>query len=391
MTSSAARSTSPDAPGPVANRRRDTKRAPSCLDSMFPEIVADSPAMRRVLCLVTEFAETNIPVLLQGESGTGKEMIASAIHRLSSRRAEPFVSENCAAIPDGLLESELFGHEKGAFTGASSAREGLLERAHQGTLFLDEIGEMPTEQQTALLRALQEREIRRIGSARPMVVDFRLISATNRVLEELVHEGRFRADLFYRLQAATVHLPPLRERSEDVPALVEFFNVRYAKELDRTPLEFPPELLRGLSGYPWPGNIRELQGEVWRLMITARGRVHWDQISPRIRRRIDTRRHDGGGIRGRSLYEIERDAVTAAIHDALCLSEGNVTRAARILRMNRASLYRRMERYGIERPRALRASLEPPSRDTSRDTSRETTATQRPSAATPSTATTRPD
>jgi DNA-binding NtrC family response regulator len=224
-------------------------------DSRFSEIVGHSAALRRVLQEVETVAPTDATVLLLGETGTGKEVIARAIHRLSRRSAQAFVTLNCAAIPTGLLESELFGHEKGAFTGAIAQRIGRFELAHRGSIFLDEVGEIPLELQTKLLRVLQEREFERLGSTRTLRTDARLIAATNRDLSAMVETQEFRADLFYRLHVFPVCVPPLRERPEDIPLLVRHFVAQYARQMQRTIDTIPPATMDALLRYPWPGNM----------------------------------------------------------------------------------------------------------------------------------------
>jgi DNA-binding NtrC family response regulator len=318
---------------------------------LFPEIVGQSPAVRSVLHSVTALARSDIPVVIEGESGTGKELVARAIHRLSRRVDAPFVSENCGAIPEHLVEAVIFGHEKGAFTGADASRPGLFERAHSGTLFLDEVGEMDLGLQKKFLRVLQERDVRRVGGSSSRPVDFRVISATNRKLEEMVARGLFREDLFYRLHVASVRLPPLRERAEDIPLLIEHFARKYALELSRPPLELSEAATAFLCEYRWPGNVRELEGEVWRLSTTVRGPVEVEDLARRI-----THPTEGAGRSpvashldpdGRSLDEIEREALGNVIAGVLERTGGNVARAARVLGIARATLYRRIERYGI--------------------------------------------
>src|SRR6516162_7322086 len=230
----------------------------------FDEIVGESAALKRVLKEVETVAPTDSTVLIRGETGTGKELIARALHDLSPRRERTFVKLNCAAIPTGLLESELFGHEKGAFTGAISHKMGRFETAHQGTLFLDEVGDIPSELQPKLLRVLQEQEFERLGSTQTVRVDVRLVAATNRDLARLVAEGRFRSDLYYRLNVFPVVLPPLRERPEDIPRLVRHFTQRFARRMGRRVETIPTAVMEALLRYPWPGNVRELQNVIER-------------------------------------------------------------------------------------------------------------------------------
>ncbi|MGE0884298.1 MAG: sigma 54-interacting transcriptional regulator [Blastocatellales bacterium] len=239
----------------------------------FDQIVGDSPALRRVLELVETVAPNDSTVLLLGETGTGKELIARAIHDHSRRKDRTFVKLNCAAIPTGLLESELFGHEKGAFTGAISQKVGRLELADQGTLFLDEVGDVPLEIQPKLLRALQEREFERLGSTRTKRVDTRLVAATNRDLEQMIAEREFRSDLYYRLNVFPIRIPPLRERREDIPLLVSYFVQKYAGQMHKRIETIPTADMKTLTEWDWPGNIRELQNFIERAVILTRGRA----------------------------------------------------------------------------------------------------------------------
>jgi DNA-binding NtrC family response regulator len=236
-------------------------------DQNTGNLVGESPGLQRVLKAIRVVAPTDSTVLIEGETGTGKELVAHAIHDLSRRSQRSFIEVNCAAIPATLLESELFGHEKGSFTGAFAQKIGRFELAHQGTLFLDEIGELPLELQPKLLRALQEQQFERLGGNRTIKVDVRIVAATNRNLRQMVAEGKFRSDLYYRLNVFPVPVPPLRERREDIPLLARFFTQRYASKLDRTIKEIPSATLEALSRYAWPGNIRELQNVIERAVI----------------------------------------------------------------------------------------------------------------------------
>lgn len=235
--------------------------------SMFGEIVGTSAALQRVLSLVSKVAPTNASVLITGETGTGKELVARAIHRRSQRSLKPFVTVNCAAIPRDLIASELFGHEKGSFTGAIQRRVGRFELAHGGTTFLDEVGELPKETQIALLRVLQEREFERVGGTRPIQTNVRVVAATNRSLQEAIAAGTFRSDLFYRLNVFPIEMPPLRERREDIPSLVEYFIDRYARKLGKNIRGVSSRTLEFFQSCPWPGNIRELQNVIERSVI----------------------------------------------------------------------------------------------------------------------------
>ena len=237
--------------------------------SMFEEIVGTSPSLRTVLSRISKVAPSNSTVLITGETGTGKELVARAIHRRSDRRSRAFVSVNCAAIPRDLIASELFGHEKGAFTGATQQRMGRFELANGGTLFLDEVGDLPTETQIALLRVLQEHEFERVGGTRRIHTDVRVIAATNRALEAAISAGSFRSDLFYRLNVFPIEIPSLRERKEDIRLLVEYFIDRYARKAGKRITTVDKKTLRLLESYPWPGNIRELQNVIERSVIVC--------------------------------------------------------------------------------------------------------------------------
>ena len=242
-------------------------------DNRFEEIVGQSRALKAVLKQVETVAPTDSTVLIFGETGSGKELVARAIHDLSSRRQATFVKLNCAAIPTGLLESEMFGHEKGAFTGAIAQRIGRFELAHRGTMFLDEVGEIPLELQTKLLRVLQEREFERLGSSRTIRTDARLVAATNRDLAAMVEERLFRADLYYRLNVFPITVPPLRDRPDDIPLLVRYFVQQYARRMNRRILTIPAASMQALTRYHWPGNIRELQNFIERAVIISPGPV----------------------------------------------------------------------------------------------------------------------
>ncbi|MEC7922734.1 MAG: sigma 54-interacting transcriptional regulator [Planctomycetota bacterium] len=313
------------------------------LHRVFPEIIGRSRAMEAVLRTTLRIADSDIPILIQGESGTGKELVAAAIHRLSRRSKKPFVCENCGAIAEQLAEAELFGHEKGAFTGAAIARPGLVELAAGGTLFLDEVSEMEPGLQKKLLRVLQEKSVRRVGGTAPTTVDFRLVSATNRNLESMVKEKTFREDLYYRLNVATIQLPALRERREDIPLLMEHFARRYSRKGRKEAPSFSPESIEALNAYDWPGNIRELGNEIWRLVETVDGEIKPGDLSAKI---LSSRDCPGGRKQG-LLKDMEREVLGGAIADALVKTHGNRAQAARLLGIGRATLYRRLERYGL--------------------------------------------
>jgi len=317
----------------------------------FEEIVGNSDGLRRVLKQVETVAPTDSTVIIYGETGTGKELIARALHNLSPRKANPFVKLNCAAIPTGLLESELFGHEKGAFTGAISQRIGRFELAHRGTVFLDEIGEIPLELQPKLLRVLQEREFERLGSARTIRTDARLIAATNRDLEKMVEEGTFRSDLFYRLNVFPVRIPPLRERPADIPVLVRHFVQQFGRRNGRNIETISSETMEALVRYHWPGNIRELQNVIERAVIISKGTVLKVPVSD-LRRRSDTApspapKHSPtvDSLKQR-LGETERNQILAALEQSNWVIAGPNGAAAR-LGMKRSTLQFRMQKLGI--------------------------------------------
>jgi transcriptional regulator with GAF, ATPase, and Fis domain len=242
---------------------------------MFEDIVGSSPALQTVLSSIVKVAPTDSTVLITGETGTGKELIARAIHKRSQRSGQAFISVNCASIPSSLIASELFGHEKGAFTGAVQRRQGRFELAHSGTIFLDEVGDLPAETQIALLRILQERQFERVGGNRILSTDVRVIAATNRNLTEAIAAGTFRADLFYRLNVFPIDVPPLRKRKEDIPMLVEYFVKRYAEKAGKQIRKIDRNTLEQCQSYPWPGNIRELQNIVERSVILCGGNTFW--------------------------------------------------------------------------------------------------------------------
>ncbi len=318
----------------------------------FEEIVGKSEALRRVLTLVETVAPTDSTVLIYGETGTGKELIARAVHDLSSRHSNAFVKLNCAAIPTGLLESEMFGHERGAYTGAIAQRIGRFELAHHGTVFLDEIGEIPLELQPKLLRVLQEREFERLGSTRTMRTDARLIAATNRDLEALVNEQKFRSDLYYRLNVFPVRVPALRERPEDIPMLVRHFVQQFSRRMNRSVDTIPSETMTTLVRYHWPGNIRELQNVIERAVILSSGSV-LKVPTDELRIRPDAPAvsdHSKGGLRA-SLNDAERQEIVTTLEKTNWKVAGP-NGAAALLGMNRSTLQSRMQKLGIRIPRA---------------------------------------
>ena len=324
----------------------------------FEEIVGNSDVLRRVLAELETVAPTDSTVLIYGETGTGKELIARAIHNLSSRKSNAFVKLNCAAIPTGLLESELFGHEKGAFTGAIAQRVGRFELANRGTVFLDEIGEIPLELQPKLLRVLQEREFERLGSTRTLRTDARLIAATNRNLEEMVADQKFRTDLYYRLNVFPVRVPALRERREDIPLLVRHFVQQFSRRMNRSIETIPSQTMNTLVRYDWPGNIRELQNVIERAVIVSAGpvlRVSLDDLRTRAHSAESLNgggaSEDAGKMRG-VLEDAERKQILAALKQARWIVAGP-NGAAALLGMKRSTLQAHMQRLGIRVSRTV--------------------------------------
>ena len=308
----------------------------------FEQIIGNSPALESVLEQVEQVAPTDSTVLIQGETGTGKELIARAIHNLSARCGRPFTKLNCAAIPFDLLESELFGHEKGAFTGAIAQKIGRFELADKGTLFLDEVGDIPPGLQPKLLRVLQEQEFERLGSTRTHQVDVRLVAATNRNLVDMVKRNEFRSDLYYRLNVFPIPLPPLRERREDIPALVEHFVEIYARRMSRQIEHIPPETMSALTSYQWPGNIRELQNFIERSVILTSGNaLH----PPLASLKSATEAEPLGPI---TLEDAERDHIRKTLEQTRWVVAGPNGAAAR-LGIKRSTLYFRMQKLGISR------------------------------------------
>jgi len=314
--------------------------------------VGESPLLKKVLNLVEKVAPTDTTALITGESGTGKELIAQAIHDKSPRSQGPFIKINCAAIPASLLESELFGYEKGAFTGAVATKPGRFELADGGTLFLDEIGEMSLEMQVKLLRVLQEKTFERVGGIKTHTTDVRLIAATNKNLEEEVKHGRFRHDLYYRLNVVPIHIASLRERKEDIPALVAHFSKKFAQKLGREVPQFSVEALELLMQFPWPGNVRQLENVVERCLIMGEAAwIHPDQLPEEILA-FEEEQFIERQIRGIvGLKEKVKDATRKiekkAIEEALSETQQNVTQAARLLNVSRKGLQLKMKELGI--------------------------------------------
>jgi formate hydrogenlyase transcriptional activator len=315
------------------------------LEHNFDDIVGESTGLRNVLRHIETVAPTDATVLIQGETGTGKELLARAIHNLSPRAERTFIKLNCAAIPAGLLESELFGHEKGAFTGAIARKIGRLELAHEGTLFLDEVGEMPLELQPKLLRALQEREIERLGGTRPILVNVRLIAATNRDLAKMVAEKEFRSDLFYRLKVFPVFAPPLRERTGDIPILVRHFVARHSRRMGKTITSIPPEAMDALVAWKWPGNIRELENFLERAVILSRGPVLYVPLAE-----IEDigEEEDDTESANPTLQAAEREHILRTLREAKGMIGGPAGAAAK-LGLKRTTLNSKIKKLGIER------------------------------------------
>jgi formate hydrogenlyase transcriptional activator len=312
----------------------------------FEEIIGNSAALSQVLRQVEAVAPTNSTVLIQGETGSGKELIARAVHNLSQRRKHSFVKLNCAAIPTGLLESELFGHEKGAFTGAIAQRIGRFELASQGTIFLDEISEIPIDLQPKLLRVLQEREYERLGSSRTLRTDARLIAATNRQLDTMVEEQRFRSDLFYRLNVFPIFVPPLRERKEDIPFLVRHFAQHFARNMTKEIDTVSAETMNALCSYSWPGNIRELQNVIERAVILTKGPILRVSLADLKSKSPDSNGYSSGAA---TLEEVERRHILSVLQQTNWVFAGPNGAAAK-LGMKRPTLQFRMQKLGITRP-----------------------------------------
>jgi transcriptional regulator with GAF, ATPase, and Fis domain len=318
----------------------------------FHNILSKNPRMHALFELIANVADSNSTVLIEGETGTGKEQVARAIHSTSSRRAAPLVAVNCAALPEGLLESELFGHEKGSFTSAVGQRRGRFEMANGGTLFLDEVGDVPAPMQAKLLRVLQERRFERVGGTETIEVDVRVIAATNRSLQHLVKEGKFREDLYYRFNVVKIDLPPLRERSEDIPVLVTHFIEKYTRA-GEMPKQLEPDAMEILMNYNWPGNIRQLENTIERACITTRGQTIQMQNlpseilyppAPSLPFEINL---------DRPLPELVKDIVATVeqeyLRKALVKTQGNVSRGARVCGLSRRCMTAKMTEYKLDK------------------------------------------
>jgi two-component system NtrC family response regulator len=325
----------------VAQLEREYYRMQSVVGSDgFEGMMGTSSVMQEVFSSIKKVATTDVPVLILGESGTGKEMIARAIHQRSGRKNEPFIAINCGAIPENLLESELFGHERGAFTGAHMQRKGRIEHADKGTLFLDEVGELPLPLQVKLLRFVQEQSIERIGGRAPIQVNTRVVAATNVDLKKAMVDGRFREDLFYRLAVVSVKLPALRERSSDVPLLAKAFLRKFATQQNRSSLDFSAKSVRAIQCHNWPGNVRELENRVKRAVIMAEGR----HVTP-----SDLELEDNSSKPNVTLKEAREAAEREVVLGAMQRSGGKISRAAEELAISRPTLYELLEKLGIVR------------------------------------------
>ncbi len=318
------------------------------LDQKFglENLIGQSPAMLQMFDIIRQVAPTRASVLITGETGTGKELVAHAVHNLSPRKAGPFVAVHAAALPTTLLESELFGHEKGAFTGAVERRAGRFEMADGGTIFLDEVGELEPAMQVKLLRVLEERQFERVGGNKTLEVDVRLVAATNRDLKKMVAEGKFRDDLFYRLSVVTVNLPPLRERRDDVPLLVTAFNRQYSQENNTPVREITQEAVNLLMAYDWPGNVRELRNAIEQMVVLARGdRLTVRDIPAAIRSGADLTKISvvRPGVT-MTVEEAERQLIIQALKE----TDGNRTKAADKIGMSRRTLHRKLKEYHLE-------------------------------------------
>jgi len=310
-------------------------------------LIGQSPQMQEIYKIIGRVADTDVTVLIQGESGTGKELVARAIHMNSSRQGQPFIKINCAAIPENLLETELFGHEKGAFTGAGNRKLGKFEIANKGTIFLDEIGEMSQSTQAKILRVLQDREYERVGGNETIKVDVRIVAATNKDLQKAVEEGSFREDLFFRLNVVSIHMPPLRERQADIAELVGYFLNRYNRQMNKKIQGFSPEAMQLLQRYSWPGNVRELQNVCERVVVMATGPIITaDDLPFNIQaagKGLDLAAHRGRMTLKEMLMDVERQIIITALQE----NNWNRTITAQQLGISRRSLYDKIKQLGL--------------------------------------------
>jgi DNA-binding NtrC family response regulator len=324
-------------------------RALDRLDAIDSEIISASPKMESVKKMILKVARSNSTVLVRGESGTGKELIARAVHNQSPRATEMFQAVNCAAINENLLESELFGHEKGSFTGAHAEKKGLFEIADRGTLFLDEIGELDVGMQAKLLRALQERKIRRVGGTHEMNVDVRVIAATNRDLRAMVADGRFRDDLYYRINVLSIDVPPLRERREDIPVLIDYFLKKHTKNTSRLVTGLTPETKKLMNEYSWPGNVRQLESAIERAILLSEGDlITAEDLPTEVRQDVGPASEGAFKLpaEGINFEDVERNLITQAMEQ----TDYNITKAAKLLGLTFRTLQYRLEKFGIKKP-----------------------------------------
>jgi DNA-binding NtrC family response regulator len=305
----------------------------------FENLIGQSPAMQEVFDLIQEVAPTDSTVLITGETGTGKELVAKAIHTRSSRAQGPFVAVNCGALPEHLMESEIFGHQKGAFTDAKTTKKGRLELAFGGSLFLDEVGEISVRMQIDLLRVLEEQKFYRVGGTQPIEADFRVIAATNKDLEQAVREGSFRQDLYYRLKVISIQIPPLRKRKEDIPLLADHFRLRFAQETNKEIGSISREALDEMMLYDWPGNIRELENAIERAVVVGKSRSIQPQDLP-IFSSTQSR-----GPQDLSLREMEKEHIASILEQ----TNWNIKKSAEILGIDRSTLYHKLKRYGLSK------------------------------------------
>ncbi|HEU4507062.1 MAG TPA: sigma-54 dependent transcriptional regulator [Pyrinomonadaceae bacterium] len=324
-------------------------RALDRLDAIDSDIISASPKMESVKKMILKVARSNSTVLVRGESGTGKELIARAVHNQSPRSEEMFQAVNCAAINENLLESELFGHEKGSFTGAHAEKKGLFEIADRGTLFLDEIGELDVGIQAKLLRALQERKIRRVGGTHEISVDVRVIAATNRDLRAMVSDGRFRDDLYYRVNVLSIDVPPLRERREDIPVLIDYFLKKHTKNASRPVTGLTPETKKLMNEYSWPGNVRQLESAIERAILLSEGDlITLEDLPTEVRQEVGPAAEGAFKLpaEGINFEDVERNLITQAMEQ----TDYNITKAAKLLGLTFRTLQYRLEKFGIKRP-----------------------------------------